>query len=253
MRAQSRQQQIADEIRAQIINGDLDPGSRLGTTAELQEKHGVSEIVIRGVIQMLGREGLVTSHRGPGHGHCVAERSLIRLVTDERYRAMMAGETPGMPAATTLYRARRIKASTAIRRRLELAAGAVVVAVDFEFRDTAGDVTHVANTYEPVDIVGGTPAELTGSGTVSPGTDVFSRMTSIGVLGVTDEAVEETQARAVTHDEAEQLGIPPGAAIMHTIATFRDSAGRPVSTTDFLLPGYRFVRVDRIRLGGAGG
>jgi GntR family transcriptional regulator len=244
----SLQQEITEEIRAQILSGELLAGTKLGTTTSLQQKYGVSEIVIRRVIEMLTREGFVTSQRGLGH--FVAERQIIRQVTAERYRTPPAGPQTDASTSTPSYRSHRIKAPAAISRRLQLEDGAAVVAIDYVFRDIAGEVTHIAHTYEPVDIVGGTPAELTGSGSETTEHDVFTRMASIGVLVAGDQAVEETQARVVTHEEAEQLGIAPGAAIMHTAATFYDSSGRPVSTTDFLLPGSRFVRVDHMTLGG---
>lgn len=240
-RSRSRQQEIADSIRTQILTGELCPGDSLGTTADLQDEHDVSEIVIRGALQILTRMELVTSRRG--RGYWVAHRTITKQVTEDRYRR------PRTEKGHCAYRARRIMAPPLIAQRLKLGDDADVVAIELTYRDTAaGEVIYVADCYEPVDLVGDTPAEVTGSGTGTRGEDVIGRLASIGILLDGDQVLEETHARLATHSEADRLGIPPGAAIMHTISTYLDASGRPVSTTETLLPGSRFVRVDRIAI-----
>lgn len=64
--------QIADGIRAQIASGELAPGDKLRSTAELCRQHGVSAIVVRQAINVLKAEGLVEGV--PGLGVFVADR-----------------------------------------------------------------------------------------------------------------------------------------------------------------------------------
>lgn len=55
---------IADTLREGIRDGNLPPGTRLPTIAELCDAHGVSEIVVRQAIALLRGEGLVETRRG---------------------------------------------------------------------------------------------------------------------------------------------------------------------------------------------
>lgn len=57
---------IADDIRTQIIKGNLKPGSKLPTQQELGELHQVSRVVVREAVARLRHEGLVMSHQGRG-------------------------------------------------------------------------------------------------------------------------------------------------------------------------------------------
>lgn len=58
--------QLAGRLAASISEGQLSPGSKLPTEAELMSAYGVSRITVRQAIQMLTRNGQVTAHRGKG-------------------------------------------------------------------------------------------------------------------------------------------------------------------------------------------
>lgn len=78
--------QVAASIRAAILNGELAPGARLPSTAELAEFYGVAKVTIGSAIRTLREEGFVTSRPGaavwvrdqaalpvpPGKGHPLA-------------------------------------------------------------------------------------------------------------------------------------------------------------------------------------
>ncbi|MEH1013016.1 winged helix-turn-helix domain-containing protein [Micromonospora sp. CPCC 206060] len=63
---------LADHIRKQVASGELSPGDKLPSTAQLCKIHGVSEIVVRNAMLTLKAEGLVVGV--PGVGVFVAER-----------------------------------------------------------------------------------------------------------------------------------------------------------------------------------
>jgi GntR family transcriptional regulator len=58
--------QIADDLRAQIEAGALDPGQQLPTEMELRERHGTSRNTIRDAIKWLTTLGLVETRPGQG-------------------------------------------------------------------------------------------------------------------------------------------------------------------------------------------
>jgi GntR family transcriptional regulator, transcriptional repressor for pyruvate dehydrogenase complex len=76
-------QQIADEIRAAIVAGDLSEGDSLGHEPDLVERFGVSRPSLREALRILEAEGLITVVRGVLGGVVVHE-------PDERLTARTA-------------------------------------------------------------------------------------------------------------------------------------------------------------------
>jgi GntR family transcriptional regulator len=64
--------QIAEDLRQQINSGALQPGSRLRTESELQQRYGASRNTVRDAIKWLTSLGLVETR--PGQGTYVVEK-----------------------------------------------------------------------------------------------------------------------------------------------------------------------------------
>ncbi|WP_327594963.1 winged helix-turn-helix domain-containing protein [Streptomyces chartreusis] len=58
--------QIADEFKRKIRDGELAPGDKLPSEADLMAKHGVSRTVARQAISRLREDGYAISHQGKG-------------------------------------------------------------------------------------------------------------------------------------------------------------------------------------------
>src|ERR1700685_1442756 len=58
--------QVADQLRTQILQGELASGQRLGTEAALTAELGVSRVTLRKASAILRDEGLVVSRQGVG-------------------------------------------------------------------------------------------------------------------------------------------------------------------------------------------
>lgn len=56
--------QVADELRRDIINGQLDEGDSLGTEADLLSRFAVSRPTLREALRILETEGLISINRG---------------------------------------------------------------------------------------------------------------------------------------------------------------------------------------------
>ncbi|TWJ28212.1 GntR family transcriptional regulator [Micromonospora sagamiensis] len=59
-------EQLADHIRGRIESGELAPGDKLPSTAQLKEQHGVSATVVRQAILVLQTQGWVQGVHGLG-------------------------------------------------------------------------------------------------------------------------------------------------------------------------------------------
>ncbi|NJP33526.1 GntR family transcriptional regulator [Micromonospora thermarum] len=66
MPAKPKWAQLAELIREQIASGELAPGDKLPSTAQLREQHGVSAGVVRQAILVLQMQGLVEGVHGVG-------------------------------------------------------------------------------------------------------------------------------------------------------------------------------------------
>jgi len=72
-RLRKKPQQVADELRALIINGELVEGDSLGREPELVERFGISRPSLREALRILEAEGLITVVRGVLGGVVVHE------------------------------------------------------------------------------------------------------------------------------------------------------------------------------------
>ena len=58
--------QVADDLRTQIRSGALEPGAQLPSMAQLRQRYGVSNTVVRDALSELRRDGLVVGQQGKG-------------------------------------------------------------------------------------------------------------------------------------------------------------------------------------------
>ncbi|MEO9322177.1 FCD domain-containing protein [Nocardioides sp. C4-1] len=70
---------VAEGIRSRILSGELSPGERLPSEAELMEQHGFSRSTIREATRILASENLVVTTRGTTGGTFVAVPDIGRL------------------------------------------------------------------------------------------------------------------------------------------------------------------------------
>ena len=74
-RPREKPEQIANELRALIVNGDLTEGDSLGHEPDLVERFGVSRPTLREALRILEAEGLISVVRGVLGGVVVHEPS----------------------------------------------------------------------------------------------------------------------------------------------------------------------------------
>lgn len=85
--------QIRNDLEGRIRSGDLPPGSRLPTEAELQEQHGIGRATAQRVLHELAQAGLVERHRRRGTfvADGVRKENLLRFANPQ----LSGPEIPG--------------------------------------------------------------------------------------------------------------------------------------------------------------
>ena len=75
--------QIADQLRGAIQRGDLEPGGRVPSEAQLIEHYGVARMTVRQAVAELKAEGLVIAEHG--RGVFVRSRPSVRRLASDRF------------------------------------------------------------------------------------------------------------------------------------------------------------------------
>lgn len=221
--------QIADQLRTAIDRGDLGPGDRLPSEAELMRHYDVARMTVRQAVQELRGEGRVVAEQG--RGVFVRLPAPVRRLASDRFarRHRDAGQAAFLAEAEkagVTAQVDEIEISTApppagVDERLKLAEGDEVVIRSRRYL-ADGLPIETAISYIPADLAAGTPIAEPDSG---PG-GIYARLEEAGHQ--LDRFVEEVSARMPTADERRRLRLSPGTPVLTVLRTAYDTRGRAV-------------------------
>jgi GntR family transcriptional regulator len=129
--------QIAEDLRAQIESGELEPGQQLRTEIELRDHYAASRNTIRDAIKLLTARGLVETR--PGQGRFVVREiePYITTLTGSPKVPILYGEVDDSAVGGTEGRIRRLystdpqieiqKAADSLARLLHITEGSQVI------------------------------------------------------------------------------------------------------------------------------
>jgi len=225
--------QIADHLRAAIEAGQLRPGDKLPSEAELTGHYGVARMTARQAIQELRTEGRVIAEQGRG----VYVRALapVRRLASDRFarrhrdagKAAFLAETEKAGARPTVdeITVATVDPSPAVRERLRLGERDQVVTRSRRYL-ADGRPIEVAVSSLPAAIAADTPIM-----DVNPGPGgIYARLEDAG--HVLDHFVEEVTARMPSAEERRRLELPDGVPVLVVVRTAYDTTGRPVEVCD---------------------
>lgn len=141
-------QQVADELRRQILTGALQPGQRLPSEADLAQLFGVGRGTVREALRLLVSRQLVQTTRGVQGGSFVSVPDPAQLIDDLGGALGVLVMTPKL-SVTDLLEARLLLEPTAARLAAERGATADVAAVQDAARaahdagDPSGFTSHI--------------------------------------------------------------------------------------------------------------
>jgi DNA-binding GntR family transcriptional regulator len=238
----SKAQRIADDLRQQIIDGDLPPGTRLPTLKELRNRYHVAENTVFNATQLLIGEGLISGKAGAGY-YVRPRPTVIRMVRSwyrdaagkgSPWRADMA--TQGRNGSWE-WQSKPTTATPAVAERLHIAAGDRVMRTAYTFT-ADGEAVFLSTSWEPMALTLGTEILLPEEG-VHAGKGVADRMAVIGHAPTRVD--EEIVPRTLTDAEAAKLKLHAGISIVVIQRTYYDG-DLPLETADIVLPPhYRAV------------
>lgn len=210
-----RHEQVAAELREQILTGNLAPGAQLPSTAQLMGRFDAANATIQRALKSLKDEGFLNSRVGKG----VYVRNQPPLVIDTGAYLPPDGsfsyelldvETLGPPAdvAAALGLA---DGEQAVRRRRIL------------LHD--GQPLELSASYYPADIAADTA--LSKSGKITGGAPRV-----LAGLGLPQRAfVDRVSARPPTREEVEMLDLPVRTPVIRQLRVVFTDAGRPVEAS----------------------
>ncbi|MEV5436095.1 GntR family transcriptional regulator [Streptomyces sp. NPDC052682] len=223
----SRHHDIADDLRRQITTGEVKPGARLPSEADLADRYKVSTTTLRSALAVLQGEGLVEKIHGKGN---FVRRSLRKIVYVGGWGTLDPW-TAAEAAMRVTVRTTTVQADGHLTTLLRVPTGSPVA--EFFCISHEGDSPHgLARIYIPRDLA---PAGVLGDD--SPWRNTATRF---AVLGSAPATVRETVcARPPTPDEASTLRIGPTASALAITRVATDSTGRVVEAALLVFPGDR--------------
>lgn len=222
---------IADDIRAMIETGQLQPGDQLPSITTLRARYECSPDPARGAIELLRQQGLTVTR--PGLGVFVRERPAARRHGIFRYRRSVwqqgrklmdaEMEDQGMRADPQVNRyIGQEPAPAAVAQRYGVEPGTMM---HVRKRTTGFNGRHnqIADSWYPLEIADAAPAikqDETGPG------GGIARIEEAGYHLV--RIREEISVRMPTSPESGALRLPDGTPVVELIRTIYDDANRIV-------------------------
>jgi GntR family transcriptional regulator len=231
---------IAEGLKRQIADGHLVEGRRLPSEQKLAETWKAGRPTVRQALDLLRREGVVTTQ--PNRGTFVRRTPPVQIRSSSRYQRRPPAEETSPFAADArqggaqpdwVWHTQRIRAEEDIAARLGIAAGDFVMQTRYVF-NANGLPAQASTSWEPHALVGGTQIEEPeGEGKIA---GVIARMDSIGIH--VDRVSEVVRARASTVAERLELEVPDNTWVL-TIERTHWAGKRPVETATIVIPADR--------------
>jgi GntR family transcriptional regulator len=245
--------QLAEELRAKIVSGELPAGSLMPSETELADTSGLSRTSVRNAIRQLREWGLVRAEQGRGT-YVRAPRQRLRRRNGERYQwekdRVLLDESErrktgaiehdtGLTVEDLTFHAEytQVDADQEMAAAFDLPSGTVLLRrVYWTSSKHEAAPLSVSYSYLPVDYIKGNPELLDQSNEPWPG-GTQHQLSTVGIE--LDRIDDEIRARPPSPDEAELLDIDPGVSVLTVRKTSHDTTGRVVEIEDLVLPGDR--------------
>lgn len=234
--------QIADHLRDAIERGQLEPGAKVPSEAQLMAHYGVARMTIRNALQVLQAEGLTVAEHG--RGVFVRSRPAVRRLASDRFarrhreqgKAAFIAETEGAGGEPSVdsVQISETEPPVDVAERLGLGKQDKVLVRSRRYLIN-GHPVETAASYVPASIARGTQIAEPDTG---PG-GIYARLEEMGYrLAHFDE---EVRSRMPMHEEVKALRLPPGTPVFHLIRTAYVEDGTAVEVCDTVMSSEVYV------------
>ncbi|MEU9411352.1 GntR family transcriptional regulator [Streptomyces sp. NPDC048281] len=245
-------EEIADDLRRSIRQGEPKPGARLPSESELARRYGRSVPTVQNALRLLSAEGLIDKRHGSG---TFVRRPRTRAIRDngrhqwEKDRARMPEATRAETGATErdtglviddlvfFARYRELIAPSDLADAFGVPEGTVLLERTYRTRHAAESAPFsLVTSYLVRDLIAANPDLLDEANEPWPG----GTQNQLHTVGIEVDRVEERfTARPPTPEEARELDLPAGTSVILLRKTSYDVRERIVDITAVTLPGDR--------------
>ncbi|MFR9724168.1 GntR family transcriptional regulator [Streptomyces sp. MS19] len=244
---------IADDLRRKIEDGRWRPGDRLPSEEELRRTYGKGAPTVRQALAELQTEGLIDKRHGKGTFVRVPRRPVLRTNERHQWEKNRARRSEEVRAGTGVTERdtgltvddldfsadyHEIEAGEELAGQFDVPVGTVILERVYRTRYAVEPAPfNLTSSYLVRDTVAANPKLLDAANEPWPG-GTHNQLRTVGIE--LDRIVEEVvAARPPTPQEARELGMSPGMAVIHLRKKCVDTTGRVVELSDIILPGDR--------------
>lgn len=230
-------ERIANNLRAQIVDGTLVPGQRLPTEASIMARYEVARATARQALRQLINEGLAVTQ--PPYGYFVRRRQQFSFQPQQEIGAEPEPPPPGRHPAGFRHPDQATEVAIVLPPRevvdrLRLDPGELA-AVRRRIHRMERKPLYLSESYFPLAVVQDT--EIMRPDAMSTG--IFRVLAARGYRQ--NRAVDEIFVRMPVPDEVRQLALEPGTPVAYHMRTSHTVTGAPVCVFTNVLPGDRYV------------
>ncbi|MCX5392228.1 GntR family transcriptional regulator [Streptomyces sp. NBC_00094] len=237
----SPHQKIAAELRRRITRGELPPGSKLGSTAELMEQYGgVANTTIQKALQSLKSEGLLEGL--PGKGVYVRQHAQQSVEPLAYMRPAVSGEP--YPWVSEAAKRQQVGRSQLLDVEVVIPPKEVAEALGLEDGERAvlrrqilfldEEPTELTKSYYPLNLVEGTA--MLERKRIRGGTPAL--LDSMGFPP--REFVDELSSEIPTEEEVVALELPKDMPVLVAFRVVYSDAQRPIEVTLMTKAAHRY-------------
>lgn len=237
----SPHQKIAAELRRLITRGDLAPGSKLPSTAELMQQYGgVANTTIQKALQVLKAEGLLEGL--PGKGVFVRQHAqqpiepmvfMTPAAPGEPYKWMTEAATRQQVGGAQLLAVEVVEPPREVAEALELEEGDRAV-LRKQILTLDGEPTELTRSYYPLSLAEGTA--MMDKRRVRGGTPAL--LSEMGYPA--REFVDELSSEIPTEEEVLALELPKDMPVLVAFRAVYSDGGCPVEVTLMTKAAHRY-------------
>ncbi|MDO0914911.1 GntR family transcriptional regulator [Streptomyces sp. DT2A-34] len=236
----SLHERIAADLRDEIMSGDLAPGAKLPSTAQLKARFDASNATIQKALQVLKDERLVIGRAGAAvtvreHRQRTMHPAAFMAPAGagEPYRWLTEAAKHGTQAHSTLLDVAEVRPPADVSAALNLAESETAL-LRHQVLSIDREPVELVKSYYPMAIVQGTV--ITDKRKIKGGTP-----TLLAELGHPPRlSVDRVSARVPTQEQYQALNLPSDLPVLRTLRVVYSDEQRPIEVTVMVKAGHLY-------------